>query len=146
MAAETLTIKNQTVERIYKALVALSRRTLPSITSDLKVAKLRRFFAPLAEPIDEARQKKLIEHSVEVAGESQIQNAAEIATANMTIANATCTFDKPTITITEADLPKDLKGEPSAANPYAGNANRTGIGEIIAELDFLYELGAVTAE
>ncbi len=146
MAAEQMELKNQTVERIYKALVALSRRTLPTITSDLKVAKLRRFFAPLAEPIDEARQRKLIEHSVEVAGESQIHNAAEIATANMTIANELCIFDKPSIVIVEGDLPKDLKGEPSAQNPFAGNANRTGIGEIISELDFLYDLGSATAE
>jgi hypothetical protein len=142
MAAETMKLPNKTVERLYKALVALSRRTLPSIQSDLKVAKLRRYFAPLAEPIEEARQKKLIENSVEVAGESQIQNAAAIASANLEIADALCEFTKPSIAILESDLPKELKGEPSAANPFAGSGNATGRAEIISELDFLFELGS----
>lgn len=138
----TMTLPNKTVERIYKALVMLSRRTLPGINSDLKVAKLRRFFAPLAEPIEEARQKKLIENSEDVAGESQLKNAAAVAASNIEIANQPCEFDKPRWTIVEGDLPKELKGEPSQQNPFAGNANRTGVGEIVAELDFLYELSA----
>ena len=144
MSGDTMTLPNKTVERIYNALVTLSRRTLPDINSDLKVARLRRHFQPLAEPIEEARQKQLIENSVDVAGESQLQNAAAVAASNLEIANKPCEFTKPTLTIVQGDLPKELKGEPSARNPFSGNANATGRSEIIAELDFLFELPDAT--
>ncbi len=132
MSTETMQLPNKTVERIYKALVVLSRRTLPSINDDTRVGRLRRHFAPLAEPIEEARQRKMIEHSKLVGDESQITNAAAIAQSNLDIAGELCTFERPHWVVTEAMMPKTLK-------TGLGEENRAGVGELQVELDFLYQ-------
>lgn len=126
---------NRTIERIYKALVSGSRKTLPTTPADLKFAKLRRFFAPLAEPIQEARDKQIIQNSRLVADESQIANAALVAANNQLLDAMECEFTDPKLRITEADLPKELKVEDPQKGP-----NRQGLSEIMAELDFLFEL------
>lgn len=122
--SETLTYA--AVVGMHNALAVLSRRTLPTLTSDLKVARLFRAITPTVEEFNALRKKRIEENTID--GKLN-EAAASNAIAELLDADAALTL--PDIRITEADLPKKLSGE-------GGDANREGVASVIIDLRCLY--------
>lgn len=132
-------LTNRTLERIHAALAALSQRRLSGAQSEKKVViLLRRYFAPAHQIYEELRNAAIRRHpapedSDELTLPFAINEARGIAIEDL----LNDTQDIPAIPehlyLTDADMPKPLKGE-------LGDANQTGVADIKAKLDFLYPL------
>lgn len=108
--------------QVYSALTILSRRKLPSITNDLKVARIVKKLKPSFEVYEELRTA--------IVKDIDQNNKNEVANAEQKILELLRQdADVPDIglTITKADLPLDLKGE-------EGQLNSAGLASIIIDL------------
>lgn len=120
---------------IYGGLAALSVRTLPTIASDLKVAKLLR--AHFLEPFqvtEDLREKILTAHPVPAdwTGEQLPAAIAEARGAAMSamLGELQELGDVPApLLITAADLPLAMK---------SAEGNRAGVADIVTSLGPLY--------
>lgn len=115
---------------IYSALAILGRRKLPSLKSDLKIAKMIRLLQPQIELYEEFRKKIVANYTDSGAGtdstmraEGELQNLLNQETDDVVSMK---------LRVLEEDLPLSLKG-------VEGESNSAGIGSIIADLGPLYE-------
>lgn len=121
---------------MFNALLALGTRKMANISADLKVARLLRLLAPIAEPI-EANRKKI---ALDVVGDdlgkeiSQVEVQifqAQIDEKQRTFDAETIEFDLPPLRITADDLPREMIGD--------GWKNAEGLAGIIFNLGPLYQ-------
>ena len=130
-------ITNQDVVRMVSALTALGNRTLPTINSDLRVAKLLRLLKPIADDLEVARTKRIAE--AQKAIDQTQDEQARLSINSEFVAGMTQLFSQPAEVIlppedkrlSEVDLPKDMAGED-------GSKNRNALGSLIADLGELY--------
>lgn len=126
-------ISNRDIRRIYMALAQLSGRVLPSISSDLKVAKLlREYFRVPYEVTEDLREKIVRDHpSPEDEGGTppSVIEARNDAFAEVLVGLQEVRDVPESLFIERDDLPKELKSAPE---------NRAGVADIVFGLGFLY--------
>lgn len=136
-----LTVTNRDIRTMFSALSVLSARTLPSLKSDLKVAKLLREHIRGPFMDTETAREKLIAAmpAPEGATDEGLPAALKEARNNRfrdEVLAQTIPLDIPDrLLITEDDLPKAMKGE-------QGEANRSGLADILTGLGPLYVMPA----
>lgn len=136
---ESRTLTNKQLTGIHVGLAALGNRKMALISGDLKVARLLKVVAPLSEPLGPAKQRAASEvldkyevHSDSLTQTQILKINTEIKLAQDAIDQEPVEVEFPEIRIKEEDLPKEQKGED-------GWKNASGLGAIIADLDFLFE-------
>ena len=140
---ETTKVKltNRDLRGMFGALQILGNRHLPTIDADLKVGRLIRLLAPLAEPIGPARQRIAARLAEADAGHGDVEKlsplgqqllGAAIAGAQADFDGQEVEVDLPPWRITKADLPKEKTGDD-------GWRNGSQLGAIIADLGLLFE-------
>lgn len=136
-----LSVTNRELREIHQALTALAGRTLPTIKSDLKVAKLLRSHVAGPYRDSEATREGIVRrHPTPVdTEEAKTPPAIQEARANEFNDHLDATVDlgdvPDALLIVEDDLPKALKGE-------TGEANRQGVAGIVALLGPFYKESA----
>jgi hypothetical protein len=123
--------------KMVSALAELGNRTLPTITSDLRVAKLLRLLKPDADEIDK-RRAKIVEAATEAASKTEDQGERNAINAKL-VADLNAFFSESSDVelppenkrLTESDLPKDLAGD-------NGADNRKALATLLADLGELY--------
>lgn len=123
--------------KMVSALAEIGNRTLPTINSDLRVARLLRLLKPEADEIDKARAK-LVAEATDRANATEDKNEQNAINAKL-VADLNAFFSEPVEIelppenkrITEADLPKDLSGD-------AGAENRKALATILTDLGEMY--------
>lgn len=114
---------NKDVLTAHNALAVLTTRTLPTITSDLKVVGLLRTrFATAVSVVEEARKKIQDKPDAERDAAWQTVLAAQQEIADI----------PDTLILTEKDLPQTLKSKD-------GEENRKGVADIILALGPLFK-------
>jgi hypothetical protein len=127
-------IKNRDIRRIHAALTSLSARTLPAITSDLKVARLLRSYFNEPYQITEDIREKIIKDnpSPEEKDPSQAVIEARTLAFSASLLQEQDIKDIPEkLLLTEEDMPKATK--------VRGEENRDGLGDIIQGLGVVYK-------
>mgnify|MGYP001584267856 CR=1 FL=1 len=123
--------------KVVSALTELGNRALPTINSDLRVAKLLRLLKPEADDIDKARAK-LVSEATERA--SKTENKVEQNAINAKLIDElNAFFSEPAEAelppedkrIHETDLPKAKAGDESSDN-------RKALAVLIVDLGDLY--------
>lgn len=109
---------------IHAALVELSRRKLPSLTVDIKVASRIDSMRVEIEKFNERRQEIIKEHT---GADDRLERAVEMQGKLDELLNQVVEIPAPKTKITESDLPKAMKGDD-------GEKNAAGIGAIVADL------------
>jgi len=119
-----LTLPFKRVIAIHSALVDLARRKLPSITVDLKVARRIDSLRVEAETFDKRQKALIAEHT---GDDNKLERAVEFQQKLDALRDEVIEIPAPKSKITEADLPKAMKGDD-------GEKNAAGIGAIVADL------------
>lgn len=133
-------MKNRIIRDRYAALVALSRRVLPSPTAVNKVSALIETRFRRAYDATEAGRKKIIEDYPTPAGWEADTLPPAVAEARQREADKMLDLDTPVgkvpgrLRLTQADLPKPLKRE-------GGEDNTAQLAEIVVMLGSLYVPG-----
>ena len=136
--AEQLCVTNRQLRDINQGLTALASRTLPSIKSDLKVAKLlRKHIAGPYRDTEAAREGIIKRHPtppdvLEERAPAAIQEARTNEFNEFLDKSVDLGEIADGLLIDEDDLPKAMKGE-------QGEANRQGVGGIVSLLGPLYK-------
>lgn len=137
------TLTRREAREVFNALRELGSRTLPNLTSDLKIAALQRSrFRPLVLDIEHAQNKLVREIPLPEDLEApKIPPAIQEARANKfneeVLETEVEIRDVPvSLRLTSDDLPKSIK-------TGLAEENRAGLGNILAILpEWLYELPA----
>lgn len=134
----SITVSNRELRDIHSGLTLLAARTLPSISSDLKVARLlRKHVLGLHRDTEAAREGIVRRHPTPTDADGTnppaiVQEARANEFNDFLDAKVGLGEIADSLLIEEADLPKALKGE-------TGEANRQGVGAIVALLGPLYK-------
>jgi hypothetical protein len=129
-------IRRTELRQIQNALLVMARKTLPSLSSELKVTKLLRAVRPAVEDL-EAAINKFTEARSRDDGEGRrvpinpftFNKELEAEMALSEVVNL------PDIRLSVDDLPAALKGD-------KGEANRESNAAIMVDLAFLFDLPA----
>jgi hypothetical protein len=131
MSDITLTVLALSFRRliaIHDALKTLGNRKLPSITSDFKVARRLDAVKPAVERFETLRKKTIAEHTeTDDQGEGKLVRAIALQQTLDALLDTVDEIPAPKSKLTEADLPKPMKGDD-------GEKNAAGLGAIIADL------------
>ena len=135
---ETMTLTNRELWRMYAALKLLGNRRMANVGADLKVGRMLRVLAPLAEPLESAKQ-----HAVQDVIKAAPPDATGLALSRVNLAGAAAQLavDEATVEVAlplafalrEADLPKEQSGE-------EGWRNAAGLGALMTDLGPLFIL------
>jgi hypothetical protein len=133
-------LSNRVIERCWAALTALSQRRLMGPENEKKVlVLLRRHFEPAHRIVEELKNNMIIrDHPApEDSDDADIPATLKEKRAIAMEAILDTTQDIMTVPdhliLTDADMPKPIKGE-------MGDANRTAVTEIKHKLEFLYPI------
>lgn len=119
-----LVLSYRRVAAIHSALKQLANRKLPSITVDLKVARRIDALRVEMDTYDKRRKELIGAHTGEddkLERPIELQQKLDLLDAEM------IEIPAPKSKITEADLPKSMKGDD-------GEKNAAGLGAIVADL------------
>jgi len=132
-------LTNREVQKLYNALSVLGNRKMATVGADLKVARLLRALAPLAEPLADTK-KKAVQRAVggvsdDISGVALQQLNMRLAAEQLEIDLATVEVELPLqFALKEVDLPKRKKDED------VENVDATGLGALAADLGILFTL------
>ncbi|MFA6165380.1 MAG: hypothetical protein WC700_02105 [Gemmatimonadaceae bacterium] len=123
---------------IHGALTQLANRRLPGIQNDLRVARRLDLIKTEVAAYEKRRKEIIKEHtSTDDAGEEKLVRPMELQGKLDALLEEVCDIKPPKTKLTEADLPKAMKGMINAGNgrdTIDGDSNAAGLGAIVADL------------
>ena len=130
-------ITNFRLLRKWNALSILGQRFLPSVDSDMKIAKLLQLHEALGKIVEVARNRISLDilEPLNLAKLSGLENEriqGMVFTAQAEFDKKEQDYEKPKWVVTKADLPKEKSGDD-------GWINGSGLGKIISDLGDLFE-------
>lgn len=116
------------VVAIHAALTQLANRRLPSIQSDLRVARRIDLVKTEIATYEKRRKELIKEHArTDEGGDEKLVRPMELQAKLDALLDEVCDIRLPKTKLTEADLPKAMKGDD-------GEKNAAGLGAIVADL------------
>lgn len=132
-------MNNKSVASLHTALSILGNRKMGTVKADVKIARMLNIVAPIAEPIQRARERI----TKDILGEADAEKLtpAQIQKLNIAIKAALSEYDEQEaegdftlpkwFRLTEDELPKEQKGE-------KGWENASQLGAVISDLGTVF--------
>lgn len=129
-ALREVTVTVQEFDRIWDGLLSLSKKTLPSPESEMRVGLLLKAYEPHHEAIKAARQKVEDQHAVKAGAKISYRDPYGYAQKLKRIRDTRLTLRLPRTLLKKSDLPVVSDGEDDVKNRQATAAIRTLLGPL----------------